>query len=48
MMDPYALAEFKDPDWGDKVNSGIGVVVPAHQATWAGGQCPNPKSSYGR
>ncbi len=46
MMDPYALAEFIDADWGDKVNSGIGVV-PGHQAPWAGGQCPNPKSPYG-
>jgi hypothetical protein len=28
------VAKFIVPDWGDKVGSGIGVVVPARQATY--------------
>jgi hypothetical protein len=35
--DKSSVAEFLDPDKGDKVNSGIRVVVPARQATMAGG-----------
>jgi hypothetical protein len=40
---PYIfLAKFLVPDWEDKVNSGIGVVVPARQATEAGGPVRQP------
>ncbi len=41
---PCPVAEFIDPDWGDKVNSGLGLslVVPARQATWAGGPVRQP------
>ncbi len=34
-MEQLTVAEFIDPDWGDKVNSGYWVVVPACQATQA-------------
>ncbi len=37
-----SVAEFIDPDRGDEVNSGIGFVVPARQATWAGGPVRQP------
>jgi hypothetical protein len=36
------VAKFIVPDWGDKVNYGQGVVVPAHQATWASGLVRQP------
>ncbi len=35
------VADFIDPDWGDKVNSGIGLSYrPACQTTWTGGDGP--------
>jgi hypothetical protein len=36
-------AQFIVPDWGDKVDYGIGLlVVPTRQATQAGGQVREP------
>jgi hypothetical protein len=36
------VAKFLVPDWGDKANSGQGVVVTGRQATKAGCRYDNP------
>jgi hypothetical protein len=43
MINFWVVAEFIDPDWGDNVNSGIGLSYqPARQATWASGPVRQP------
>jgi len=36
------VAEFIDSDWGDKINSGIGLSYRPASHTWAGGAVRQP------
>jgi hypothetical protein len=40
---PYTVAEFIDPDWGDKVNSGpMGLSYRPARLHWLAGRFDNP------